>query len=159
MNTQIISTAINEQIFLKRNSLLGIFVGLMFISSPLYKLLEPFITLYDWLYITLGLLSIVLGISIVFTLFKTIKSMGNMDRYTIWYSHFNDEYFNHINNKGFKYSFNTSCAFLVFFSVFGHHFQSFLVNLSFSDFAEFTLGLSFISYSLPILLLLRGEDE
>ena len=85
--------------------------------------------------------------------------MGNMDRYTIWYSHFNDEYFNHINNKGFKYSFNTSCAFLVFFSVFGHHFQSFLVNLSFSDFAEFTLGLSFISYSLPILLLLRGEDE
>lgn len=159
MNTKIISTAINEQVFLKRNSLLGVFAGLMFISSPLYKLLEHFITRYDWLYITLALLGAILGISIIITFLKIIKSMENVDRYTIWYNNFNDEYFNHINNKGYKYSFNASCTFLVFISVFGHHFQDVLVNLSFSDFAEFTLGLSFISYSLPVLFLLRGEDE
>jgi len=131
----------------------------MFTSSPLYKLLEPFIIRYDWLYITLILLSIILGVFIVFTFFKIMNSIESLDRYTVWYNCFNDEYFNYINHKGYKYSFNTSCFFLMFFSIFGHHFQSFLVTLSLSDFAEFTLGLSFISYSLPVLFLLRGEDE
>ena len=159
MKTQTISTAVNEQIFLKRNSLLGVFAGLMFISSPIYKLLEPIITEHDWLNLVLALLSLILGMLIFFTFFSTIKSMENVGRYTIWTGNFNDEYFNHINNKGYKYSFVTSCILLLDFSVFGRHLQNFLGGLFLSEFSDFMLGVIFLSYSLPILFLLRGEDE
>ena len=145
------SIPINEQIYLKRNALVCIVLGALFIADSIYNHFNSSMEL-EYLTFTLFITSIIFIFLFLLSLIKIGKSvflLGN----------FEDEYLNHIHNTGYKYAFSLISIFLVVVAVTSNIFPKLTENLLVREFSKFSAGLMFISYSLPILYLLRGDDE
>ncbi len=158
MNNQLVATPINEQIFLKKNALLSILVGLIFLLEPVWLILTPLISEHSQLEIISSIIRLTLVLTMLIVFVKTSASVRKAGKNAFWYSNFNDEYLNYVNNKAFKYSFYITAGFIGFYAYLGKHFITLFNDMPVSDFALFILGLSFIGYGLPIIVNLRGED-
>ncbi|TQV71024.1 hypothetical protein FLL45_22110 [Aliikangiella marina] len=91
---------------------------------------------------------------------RTSRGAFTFNRRAFWLGQFSDEFLNHINRKGYQYAFNVTCFVLILLmlSDFGG-FAEAMAGVSASTLAKSILGVMFISYALPVLFLLRAEDE
>ena len=155
MTTTTASIAINEEEYLYRNGLIGIFAGFMFLINSLNFVLQPLLEVYGWLYFLFGTLNLAIVIILIKTLVKLSISGRFISKEAFWFGLFEDEYFNHINNQGYKYTFHIILTYLVLFSFIGDHFKS----ITLEGFCEFGLALSFLTYGATVMFLLKAKDE
>jgi len=151
MNEGNISTPINEQLFLKRNALVCIVLGIFFLTDFIYNYFNSSIEI-EFLNFILFIVSI--GFIVMF-----LMSANKIGKNVFLFGNFKDEYLNHIHNTGYKYSFSFISLFLVVLTITSSLFPKLFSTLPVHEFSKLSAGLMFISYSLPILFLLRGEDE
>lgn len=145
------STPINEQTYLKRNALACVVLGALYIADAIYNHLTSSVGLK---YLTFGLFVA----SIIF-IALVLQSLSKVSKRVFLFSNFEDEYLNHIHNTGYKYAFSLIATFLVLVSITTNIFPHLSEWLLVREFSKFSAGLMFISYSLPILYLLRADDE
>ena len=153
------STTISEHHFLKGNALLSLAIGLMFIAEMIEILFEPFINEHAWLDVSLTVFAFIVAIIVLIQIVKTLSVAGGLSKSTFWFGDFNDEYFNHLNLKGYKWAFNILCFILLFLYIFDDLTIIYFDSVTITDFAKFMIGFLFISYSLPVLYLLHKEDS
>lgn len=145
------STPINEQIYLKRNALVCIVLGVLFVADSICNHFKLSVELEYFTFI-------LLVASIIF-IFLFILSLIKVGKSIFLFGNFEDEYFSHIHNTGYKYAFSLISIFLVVVAVTSNIFPWLTEGLLVREFSKFCAGLMFIGYSLPILYLLRGDDE
>jgi hypothetical protein len=153
MNTT--STPKNEETLLYRNALLGLFAGGMFSFKALEAFLEPLQEIHLWLYIVLAIVYITTTVMAVIMLIKTVLSANQLSKNLFRFGQFEDEYFIHIDKKGYQHSFNVLLIYVGIFSIFGEHFESIVLK----NFCEFGLALTFLTYSFTVMFLLKAKDE
>ena len=149
----------NEQTFLKRNALLCTLLGMLLIFEALDIFANSNIAHGPLLDAFLIIGALALLVTLVVMLFKTLGTSYKISRQAYWFGNFQDEYINHINAMGYKYAFNTVCGALIL--CYGATRAEWLDTAS-SDIGllcKMGLGIVFLSYSLPVLYLLRGDDE
>ncbi|MCJ8292995.1 MAG: hypothetical protein MJK15_01190 [Colwellia sp.] len=163
MTTQVNVKPIDEQNHLKRNALLYLVLGIIFSFSFLYNFFEQTISAEPTLERTLLFAGFVLFIVMIFVCFKVMKSANNIKKETFYCGNFQDEYLNYVNMKGYKYSFNFACFYLITIYIVTELYRNstsdFTAVIDISNFCVVTMGLIFISYSIPVLYLLKGADD
>ena len=110
MNTQTVSSATNEQVFLQRNALLSFVLGVIFTAELFEELFASAIANNYWLDMSLTGMAIVTFMTVIVLLVKTVKSVGGISKSAFWYGEFQDEYVNFLNLKGYKWAFNIKLA-------------------------------------------------
>lgn len=155
MTTNTTSITVNEEDYLYRNGLIGIFAGIMFLINSLDLVLQPLFETHGWLYVLFGILNVAIVIMLIRTLIKISTCGRIISKQAFWFGQFEDEYFNHINSQGYKYTFHIILTYLVLFAIIGEYFESITLN----SFCEFGLALSFLTYGVTILYLLVGKNE
>ncbi len=145
------SSPVNEQVYLKRNALVCFVLGILFIADALYNNFTSSVGL-KYLTFMFFIAALIFIVMFLLSLIKMTKSA--------WlFGNFEDEYLNHIHNTGYKYAFSFMSFFLVVVSVTVNLFPYLIEGMLVREFSKFSAGLMFMSYSLPIIYLLRGDDE
>jgi protein-S-isoprenylcysteine O-methyltransferase Ste14 len=155
MTTNTQSIVVNEEDCLYQNALLGLLLAALFTFQYLDMFIESLPEINTWLYVLFGIVYIAIWFMIIRTLIKVITSGKNISKDAYWFSVYEDEYFNYINNKGYKYAFNVLLAYLTIISIFGTDFAP----ISIESFCKFGLILGFLTYSSTVIFLLKGKDE
>lgn len=154
MTRQVNVKPIDEQNYLKDNTLIKLLFGGLFTFDVIFTFFE----LATWASLLLGTAFFAIIIGIFFYGFKVFTN--KVKKETSNYDIFQDEYLNHINMKGYKYAFNfafMSLNVILAVTVFS---GDLLAVFSTKDFCQLALGLICISYSLPVLYMLKDtEDE
>ncbi len=163
MSVQMNVKPIDEQNYLKNNALLGLFTGMLFsgdiISRFFYNNNES-----DGFFSS-GLLiaGIIVAILMMYSLFQVAQYSCKIKKRTFYYGNFKDEYLNHINSIGYKYAFNIICCYLLFVFFSTEYPKSNEAQISYvmtvKDFCLLTIGIVFLSYSTPVLYMLKGVDD
>ncbi len=158
INQPIISTPANEFFYLKSNALLSLALGLYFLSGMIRVWLSSLIETNQFFAVSFMFFSILILFIILCYWVLALVAAKQLPKSTYLFGTFKDEYFNHINDKGYKWAFNLSILLLSLLIVFDS-FSSLFNEVSIADFSKFIMGFSLIGYALPVLFLLRGETE
>jgi hypothetical protein len=152
MTNDIKSTVVKEEKDLYNNAITSLLVAAMFIFDYLDKFQEPLIKMYTLIYVLYGIAFIAIFILLIRNL---IKAATRMSKKNFWVDNYEDEYFNYINNKGYKYLCCTLLIYLTIFSIFGKNFESIPID----SFCKFGAALGFFTYGLTVILLLKSKDD
>lgn len=155
MTTQ--STPINEEILLKQTGLLGFFSGSIILMPVISGILEATILSGQSLTTPKVLIFLALFVGLIVSLVKQIKAGKKVDQKNYWFGNLEDEFFNHINEKAYKYSWTMSLTTLIVFSLYG----SSIINeaASVNQVCQAIIGVMLFSYGLTILIKLRGNND
>jgi len=155
MNITHLTTPQIEHLYLRKNAFSMVFIGLFFLTQLIYDLVSTAQPSTD-LKIGFGLASVFSLIGLLVNWF-TVSKLARKVRKAYWYGNFDDEYFNFLNHKAYKYGFNsTGLAAFIFY------FGSELVPeslLTMDNSFRVLLSIIFLSYGAPLLFWLRGNDE
>jgi hypothetical protein len=153
----------DEQNYLQKHALLCLFFGVLSSFNFIYILFSEQIRSVPFLHESLLFIGVLGFITMVVITFKTAIATKKVKNSTYYYGNFQDEYLNHVNAKGYKYVFNFMCFYLITLWLVTFSMQisanELLLSISFSQFIMVTFGLMFISYSVPVLYLLKGADD
>jgi len=154
MTTQVNVKPIHEQNYLKDNALIKLLFGGVFTIDGIVTFFE----LATWASLVLAYAAFAMLIGALFYVFKVFTNKVRKE--TSKYDNFQDEYLNHINMKGYKYAFNSAFMSLNVILAVTVFSGDLLAVFSPKDFCQLVLGLVCISYSLPVLYMLKDtEDE
>ncbi|MCP4988181.1 MAG: hypothetical protein GY928_19675 [Colwellia sp.] len=154
----IISTPANENDLLKSSALLGLVLGVYFMLNVISSWFLPLKEDYQLFTNSLTFLIVVILIMVLVYWVLTLVAAKKLPQSTYLFGVYKDEYFNHINNKGYKWAFNLAIM-LLFSLVFIDSYSSIFNTVSIADFSMFIMGFIFVAHALPVLFLLRGEAQ
>jgi hypothetical protein len=109
---------------------------------------------FDGLFIAMGM-----------SLFKDQKFQGKSNRKTLWYGKFTDEYISYISMKGYQYSWNVMSILLPILVILaslndrGEYLPELFNSISFIEFIKLNFAILTLSYGLPILYIMRKEQD
>jgi hypothetical protein len=147
-----------EQSYLKRSAMVGTILALYLISTSTYTLIENSFSDATWLKVVFGALVFILCITMTVTLFKDLKIYKKVNHKTFWYGKYTDEYIGHVSMKAYQYSFNVMTI-LLLLAYLTHYFPEFLNSIGVHEFVKLNLAVLLLSYGLPILYMLRKEQD
>lgn len=160
MSNSKVATPASEQDYLRSNAILALILGLVF-TLDLWSLALSEVSASEWLTNIL-----IIGVAILFFLMlvylvKASKGAFTFNRKAFWLGTFNDEYLNHINLKGYKYAFNITCGLLIALMLMADFnvFEGLPNEVTLKQIFKSIIGLVFWGYAIPVLYMLRGEDE
>jgi len=155
MNITNLTTPQIEHLYLRKNAFVMVFIGLFFLTQLIYDLVSTAQSSTD-LKIGFGLVSVfsLIGI-LVYSI--TVSKLARKVRKAYWYGNFDDEYFNFLNHKAYKYGFN-STGLVAFIFYFGPELvpESLLTT---DNSLRVVISIMFLSYGLPLLFWLRENNE
>ncbi|GAB2991677.1 hypothetical protein [Psychrosphaera aestuarii] len=151
------STPINEEVLLKQTGLMSFFVGSIILMPVISGILEATLLSGHSLTTPNVLIFIALFIGLIVSLVKQIKAGTKVDQKNYWFGNLEDEFFNHINHKAYKYSWTLSVSTLVVFSLYGSSITSEIVSIN--QVCQAVMGVMFFSFGLTILVKLRGNND
>jgi hypothetical protein len=150
------STPHFEHLFLKRNGLLSIALSLICICMMAVVHSENTYNDTGWIAFAIGFCT---SLCLVFLLFVLIRIMSVIPKAkNAWmYGNYQDEYFNHLNHRAYKYAFNIS---VVVAAILGFGELSLLIPTWLIEHSASLIVITlFISYGVPILFWLREDNE
>ncbi|RHW76272.1 hypothetical protein [Colwellia sp. RSH04] len=151
---------VNEETFLKRNAFLSLILGIYFTYGWVYIAIEPNFIIYAWLKPLCVVIGAIVMTFLIGSFFKALKSMEGINKTTVFYGNFEDEYLNFVASQGVRYAFSFVWIYLMVIYLAYPYFEDFFSGISIQLFAKYSMGLIFISYALPVLYLLqRSNDE
>ncbi|NRA62383.1 MAG: hypothetical protein HRU25_16080 [Psychrobium sp.] len=159
------SSSGNEEIYLYRMAQTYVFAGIFFISRAVEKYIEANYQQPSWLADFWIVFVIICVVGMIIPLSKALRVEGQCNGRDFMFGKFNDEYMNHIHLQSFKVSGNLMIIFLIFsFTIFNSNANfespiSAIAAVSVGQFSFLSLGLLLLSFSIPILYMLRGDDE
>jgi hypothetical protein len=165
MQTQTELTPAIEQRYLTFIAMLSTIFGLFLISDSIYTLIESISPGSTWLKIIVGAFVLILFITMGISLFKTLKFQGEVSRKTLWYGKFIDEYISYVNMKGYQYSWNIMSILMPILLILaslnerGEYLPEFLNSIPILEFIKLNLAILMLTYGLPILYMLRKEQD
>lgn len=150
------TTPLSESLFLKRNAILSTAIGMSIISMIAAKYSKYAFNDMGGIAFSIGFM---VGLCIVFLIVMLIKTMKVIPKAKgAWmYGNYQDEYFNHINHRAYKYAFNLTASVVAIF---------YLMELTITlpswlvmQFSALVLISLFLTYGISILVWLRQENE
>jgi hypothetical protein len=154
-----------EQHFLTLIAKLSTIFGLLFITDSIYTLIESVYPDFTWLKITVGTFGLILFIAMGVSLFKDLKFQGKLNRKILWYGKFTDEYISYASMKGYQYSWNVMSILLPILLILAglnervEYLPEFLSSIPILEFIKLNFAILMLSYGLPILYMLRKEQD
>jgi hypothetical protein len=165
MHTETELTPAIEQHFLTLIAKLSAVFGLLFITDSIYTLVESLFPNSTWLKIIVGTFGLVLFIAMGVSLFKNLKFNGKININTSLCFKFSDEYISYVSMKGYQYSWNVMSILLPILVILaylndrGEYLPELFNSISFLEFVKLNLAVLLLSYGLPILYMLRKEQD
>lgn len=165
MQTKTELTPAIEQHFLTLIAKLSTIFGLLFITDSIYTLIESIFPDSTWLKIIVGTFGLILFIAMGVSLFKDLKFQGKLNRKTLWYGKFTDEYISYASMKGYQYSWNVMSILLPILLILAslnervEYLPEFLSSIPILEFIKLNFAILMLSYGLPILYMLRREQD
>jgi hypothetical protein len=151
------STPINEEILLKQTGLLGFFTGSIILLPVISDILKSTSLGGESLITAKVLIFLALFVGLIVSLVKQIKAGKKVDSKNYWFSNFEDELFNHINEKAYKYSWTMSLTTLIVFALYGSSITN--ETASVNQVCQAIIGVMLFSFGLTILIKLRGNND
>ena len=145
-----------EHLFLKRNALFSISIAMIVVGLIASEYSKNVYNDSGWIAFSIGC---GVGISLVFLFVALIRIIKIIPKAkNAWmYGNYQDEYFNHLNHRAYKYAFNTTVVVAAFLS-FGYASSIMPSWLADHDGALILMTL-LLSFGIPILVWLRGDNE
>jgi|GEM_PF-2783170 len=155
-----IATPATEQKYLQSNAILSVALGIYFTAG-----------IWEWFLgdlaqgpvisgiVTFGALAVLI-VALVY-LSKASNGALSFNKKAFWLGRYEDEFLSHINHKGYQYAFNITAALLLVAIFLDPWVALFELTVSYTPqaLAKFLIGALFLSYAIPVLCMLRGEDE
>ena len=151
------STPIYEEILLKQTGLIGFFTGSIILMPVISAILEATLLSGQSLTTPKVLIFIALFIGLIVSLVKQIKAGKKVDQKNYWFGNLEDEFFNHINHKAYKYSWTLSAFTLVVFSLYGSSITNEIASIN--QVCQAMLGVMLFTFGLTVLVKLRGNND
>ena len=158
METTTTSTPLIEQLFMKRNATLSIFIGFILIAEILDAMLTGLYGQYEWLESFASIAGVLIFLLMMITLVRLFRVSRNVSGSVFWFGNYQDEYLNHVNLKGYKYVFNIACFVLIAAFVLDDYSGAVATQYSIGELARVMAGVIFLSYGLPVWYLLRSDN-
>lgn len=92
-------------------------------------------------------------------LVKVSKSARLLSRSSYWFGYLEDEFLEHINNKGYKYGFITLLTFTVFITFCFDGFLSDFEGLTVSIMSSLCASIGCFAYGITVLSYLKASDD
>lgn len=160
MTTKKITAAEQEMSYLKHNAIFCLLLGFV-ISGDFFYILLTASALAGWVTTLITLLYMVLALLMVSKLFEVGRYSRGSTKKAFWYGDFKDEFCAFLNQKGYKYSFNTFFALLLGTWAFANisDFSHWAESIELKHYAAVLMSAGSWSYALPVLLGLRTGNE
>ena len=157
MNITNLTTPQIEHLYLRKNAFVMVFIGLFFLTQLIYDLVSTAQPATDFK-IGFGLASVFCLIGLLVNSI-TVSKLAHKVKKAYWYGNFDDEYFNFLNHKAYKYGFN-SAGLVAFIFYFGPSLVPENI-LTMDNSFRLLISIMFFGYGVPLLFWLRadGKDE
>jgi len=154
METKELTTPQAEHLFLKRNALLVVILSLFYVFMAVYELLSS----VDNLALRVGfwIVSLFIIVDLIWILIR-VSSLASKVKSAFWFGNYEDEFFNHLNHKAYKYSFNM--AIIASFLLMMLSDNSFTTPWLDENTALIIFSTLCLSYGVPLLFWLRKGNE
>ncbi|MFY8299790.1 hypothetical protein AAEU28_13570 [Pseudoalteromonas sp. SS15] len=156
-----VSNSERELQYITWHAYLALVMGLLFFSASLESFLD--FQASKSLTFVYGIAKFGLSVYFIYFMYKVITTMSSIKRRNFWTASFEDEYLNHLNLLGFKWSFHSVIFALspfLFSNISSFISESFPADsISAKTLATLVIGVMFICYALPVLYGLNKSDE
>jgi hypothetical protein len=155
MNITNLTTPQIEHLVLRKNAFTIVFTGLFFLTQLIYDLVSTAQSSTD-LKLGFSLVSVFFLIGLLVNS-NTVSKLARKVKKAYWYGNFDDEYFNFLNHKAYKYGFNSAgIVALIIYSGPNIMPESLLTT---DNSLRVVISIMCLAYGAPLLFWLRGNDE
>jgi hypothetical protein len=163
MNSNSVQTIKNtpqsEPLFLSRNGWLSISVVTLLMFKPLISFSEGIKLMGFSLSNLIDSFALINFIFLIVMLVKVFKSARLLSGSSYWFGYLEDEFLEHINNKGYKYGFITLIIFTSFITFGYDAFLSDFEGLTVSIIGSFCVSIGCFTYGITVLSYLKASDD
>jgi hypothetical protein len=144
-----------ELLFIKRNALVCILMGLLFGGETIEKYLSSWYTSQmNWIELTSGIFIVTITVLAIVFVVRSLLVLPNW-KYFFWNGNCDDEYLNHLNHRAYKYAANTMLSISALLFILSPE----IISLSTHFVAGIILSFGFLAYGIPLLFWLREDNE